>query len=39
MARTRREQIFSEGLELGIKLGVLALFLLFPALVGFGVWR
>ena len=39
MARSRREQIFSEGLSLGIKLAVLGLFLLFPALVGFGVWR
>ena len=39
MARTDREQIFSRRLELGVKLGVLLLFMLFPALVGYGVWR
>jgi formate-dependent nitrite reductase cytochrome c552 subunit len=39
MARTVREQIVSRRLELGVKLGVLLLFLLFPALVGYGVWR
>jgi hypothetical protein len=39
LARTPHEQIFSRRLELGVKLCVLALFLLFPALVGFGVWR
>jgi hypothetical protein len=33
------DQIFSRRLELGIKLAVLGLFLLFPALVGYGVWR
>jgi hypothetical protein len=39
MARDAHEQIFSRRLELGIKLGVLLLFLAFPALVGYGVWR
>jgi hypothetical protein len=34
-----REQIFSRNLELGVKLVVLGLFLLFPALVGFALWR
>jgi hypothetical protein len=39
MTRTRDEQLFGRRLELGIRLGVLALFLLFPALVAYGVWR
>lgn len=34
-----RDPAFSRQLELGIKLGVLALALLFPALVLFGAWR
>ncbi|NML43961.1 cytochrome C [Ramlibacter sp. G-1-2-2] len=33
------DQVFSRRLELGVKLAVAALFLLFPALVGFSVWR
>lgn len=39
MASDPKRQIFSRRLELGVKLGVLVLFLLFPALVGYGVWR
>src|SRR4051812_25448392 len=39
MARTAREQIFSERLVLAIRLVVLLLFLSFPALLAFGVWR
>jgi len=39
MARTPRQQLFGERLTLAIRLGVLGLFLLFPALVAFGVWR
>jgi hypothetical protein len=39
MPRAARDQVFSERLALGIRFGVLALFLLFPALVAFGVWR
>ena len=39
MARSSREQVFSERLVLGIRLAVLALFMLFPALVALGVWR
>jgi hypothetical protein len=39
MAREAHEQIFSRRLELTIKLGVLVLFLMVPALVAFGVWR
>jgi hypothetical protein len=38
-ARASDDQIFSRRFELGIKLGVLCLFLLVPALVAFGVWR
>jgi hypothetical protein len=34
-----RKQVFSRRLELGIKLAVLAAFGLFPALVGFALWR
>ena len=34
-----REQVFSRKLELGVKLGVLCLFLMFPALGGLAVWR
>jgi hypothetical protein len=34
-----REQVVSRRLELGIKLGVLGLLLLFPALAGLAVWR
>jgi hypothetical protein len=36
---TPREQVFGARLELGVKLAVLGLFLLFPALVGFALWR
>jgi hypothetical protein len=39
MPRSPDEQIFGRRLELGIKLSIAALFLLFPALVGFAVWR
>ena len=34
-----REQVFSRRMQLGIQLAVVVLFLSFPALVGFGVWR
>jgi hypothetical protein len=33
------DQVFSRRLELGIRFAVLGLFLLFPALVVFAVWR
>jgi hypothetical protein len=39
VAGAPREQVFSRHLELAVKLAVLALFMLFPALVGFAVWR
>jgi hypothetical protein len=32
-------QVFSERMTLGVRLVVLALFLLFPALAGYAVWR
>jgi hypothetical protein len=35
----RRDPVFSRRLELGIKLAVLAAFGLFPALIGFALWR
>src|SRR5690242_19670787 len=35
----QRPQLFSARLELGIKLAIAGLFLLFPALVGYAVWR
>lgn len=37
--RPERDQVFSARLELGIKLAVVALFLAFPALVAFALWR
>ena len=39
MPRSERDQVFGARLELGIKLAVLVLFLSFPALVAYGVWR
>jgi hypothetical protein len=39
VARSDHDQVFSRRMELGIKLAVLALFLSFPALVAWGVWR
>lgn len=35
----RSNQVFSRRMELAVKLVIAALFLLFPALVGFAVWR
>jgi hypothetical protein len=37
--RSEQDQVFSRQLELGIKLAVLVLFLSFPGLVAYGVWR
>jgi len=37
--KQERDQVFSARLELGIKLAVVALFLAFPALVAFALWR
>jgi hypothetical protein len=37
--RSDRDQVFSRRMELGVKLFVLTLFLSFPALVAYGVWR
>jgi hypothetical protein len=39
MPRNERQQVFSARLELGTKLAVLVLFLCFPGLMAFGVWR
>jgi hypothetical protein len=39
MASPRDEQLFGPRLVLGIRLGMLGLLLLFPALVAFAVWR
>jgi hypothetical protein len=39
MASFARQPAFSRRFELGVKLAVLGLFMLVPALVGFGVWR
>jgi len=39
MARTPPDQVFSLRVEMAVKLGVLALFMLFPLIVGYAVWR
>jgi hypothetical protein len=39
MASSARNPAFSRRFELGVKLVLLGVFLLFPALVGWGVWR
>jgi hypothetical protein len=38
-ARSAPQQIFSRGQELALKLGLLGLMMLVPALVGWSVWR